>query len=258
MLVAAHKRAEMPDDDIYLPVHVGHALSGTDLGYQPDDTGDNISSLNRSYCELTAVYWAWKNLDADAVGLSHYRRYFVGESVGPRGSKVLSSEQARALLDTADVVLAKPRNYFVETIDSHYRNGHHGSDLDALRRVIAEQYPDYLASYDSVFQGRKVSLYNMFLMRRECFDAYAEWLFGVLDAVSPHIDNAERTDYQQRTFGYLGERLLNVWALAQSDRRRVVHRKIINTDGEPKIQKAVGMLKRKLTVKSSKLRKVCE
>ncbi|GAB3630713.1 DUF4422 domain-containing protein [Microbacterium shaanxiense] len=245
MLVAAHKPAVMPDDELYFPVHVGHALSETSLGYQPDDEGDNISTLNRSYCELTALYWAWKNLDADVVGLSHYRRYFVGNAVGPRGSAVMSSDDAHALMSGADVVLARPRNYYVETIDSHYRNGHHGSDLDVLRSHLSDAHPQYLTSYDAVFQGRKVSLYNMFLMRRDCFDEYAQWLFGVLDAVAPHIDNGSRTAYQQRTFGYLGERLLNVWAHAQSENRRVTTHKIVNTDGEPKVQKAVGMLKRK-------------
>ena len=49
----------MPSDDIYLPVHVGKK-GKTDLGYQGDDTGDNISDKNTNYCELTGLYWAWK------------------------------------------------------------------------------------------------------------------------------------------------------------------------------------------------------
>ena len=58
MLIAAHKKSELPDDALYLPVHVGRAIAESDLGYQGDDEGDNISSLNRSYCELTGLYWA--------------------------------------------------------------------------------------------------------------------------------------------------------------------------------------------------------
>ena len=93
MLVACHKAAEVPCDDFYLPVHVGHARNPVDLGFQPDDNGPNISHLNHRYCELTAVYWAWKNLDADVVGLSHYRRYFAGDSPGPSGSKILGQAE---------------------------------------------------------------------------------------------------------------------------------------------------------------------
>lgn len=248
MLVAAHKRADMPSDPLYLPVHVGHALARAELGYQPDDAGENISELNASYCELTGLYWAWKNLDADAVGLSHYRRYFAGSARGPRGRGILSRDEARDLLAHADVVVGKPRNYYVETIDSHYRNAHHGSDLDALRAVIAEDSPAYLDAFDQVMNGRKLSLYNMFLMRREHLDEYCDWLFRTLSAVEGRIDDhADRSSYQQRTYGYLGERLLNVWVHAHRDSLRIRTRRIVNTDGEPKIRKGVDLIKRKLT-----------
>ena len=72
----------MPNDDMYIPLHVGaegkkdKQGNPLDLGYQKDNTGENISELNASYCELTGLYWAWKNLDADFIGLSHYRRHF--------------------------------------------------------------------------------------------------------------------------------------------------------------------------------------
>lgn len=245
MLVATHKAAAMPSDDFYLPVHVGRALVQTDLGLQADSDGENISVRNASYCELTALYWAWKNLDAEVIGLSHYRRYFAGSQVGPNGKGILSSVEAHKLLDRYDIVLGRPRNYVVETIDSHYRNGHHGEDLDVLRREIEVAHPGFLEAYDRVFGGRKLSLYNMFIMRRNEFDDYCTWLFGILEAVAPRIDNDERSQYQQRTFGYLGERLLNVWAAHHATKLQIGYRPVINTDGEPKIQKAFGMLRRK-------------
>lgn len=76
LIVATHKSYEMPqDDNLYIPLHVGKK-GKKDLGYLGDDTGDNISEFNPYYCELTGVYWAWKNLDYDYLGLVHYRRYF--------------------------------------------------------------------------------------------------------------------------------------------------------------------------------------
>lgn len=247
MLVATHKAADVPQDTFYLPVHVGHARNPIDLGYQPDDQGENISTLNHRYCELTGLYWAWKNLDTDVVGLSHYRRYFKGTQAGPGGSSILSGAEAADLMDTYDLVLGKPRNYVVETIDSHYRHGHIPSDLDTLRAVIGELSPTLLPAYEQVFGGRTLSLYNMFLMRKIEFDQYAEWLFAVLEATAERIgDESGRTSYQQRTLGFLGERLLNVWAASRARDLRIGHRKVVNTEGEPKIRKGIAMMKRKL------------
>lgn len=77
ILVCSHKDAEYFDSSILQPIQVGSALSSNRL-HTPhhDDEGDSISSLNPMYCELTAQYWAWKNLDAEYYGFCHYRRYF--------------------------------------------------------------------------------------------------------------------------------------------------------------------------------------
>ena len=80
ILVAAHKQYWMPEDSVYLPLHVG-AEGKADLGYTKDNMGDNISAKNPNFCELTGLYWAWKNLEADYVGLVHYRRYFTRKEV---------------------------------------------------------------------------------------------------------------------------------------------------------------------------------
>lgn len=246
MLVAAHKAAPMPEDKLYVPIQVGRSLSTTDLGYLRDNEGDNISHKNGSYCELTALYWAWKNLEVESVGLSHYRRYFVGDAAGPNGTRVLSLEDASDLMRSYDMVIARPRKYYIETIESHYRNGHFGSDLDALRDIVAKRQPGYVGAFDRVFKGRKLSLYNMCLMRRDVLGEYASWVFGLLGELESAIDNADRTPYQRRTFGFLGERLLNVWAEAHSDALHIVTRRTVNIEGESRFSKAVAMTQRKL------------
>ena len=77
IIIATHKKFNEPKDtNLYLPVYVG-AEGKDDLGYQKDNEGDNISKLNPYFCELTGIYWAWKNLDADYIGLVHYRRFFT-------------------------------------------------------------------------------------------------------------------------------------------------------------------------------------
>ena len=78
ILVAVHKNYRMPDDPMYLPVFVGKEIHPTvNHTFQGDNTGDNISKKNPHYNELTALYWGWKNLDVDALGLVHYRRYLT-------------------------------------------------------------------------------------------------------------------------------------------------------------------------------------
>lgn len=86
LIVAAHKAYRMPRDPMYLPLHVGKAGKDLDLGFQGDNTGDNISEKNATFCELTGIYWAWKNLSADYVGLCHYRRHFRGKPGRDKGT----------------------------------------------------------------------------------------------------------------------------------------------------------------------------
>lgn len=88
ILICCHKPCELPPDPdgLFLPVQVGAAISDVDLGMQRYDQVngepcDNISAKNKSYCELTALYWAWKNIkkiypNLEYIGLNHYRRYF--------------------------------------------------------------------------------------------------------------------------------------------------------------------------------------
>ena len=120
ILVAAHKKYWMPDDDVYIPVHVGRE-GKEDLGYIGDNTGDNISAKNANYCELTGLYWAWKNLKCDYIGLCHYRRYFAGKNI--RGNDVekkktviLKRQGYEKLLQEYDMILPVKRNYYIETV----------------------------------------------------------------------------------------------------------------------------------------------
>lgn len=80
ILVAHHKESLLIKNDIFMPIHVGKDISNINLEILGDNTGDNISKKNSIYCEMTAIYWAWKNLNADYIGLCHYRRYFTFES----------------------------------------------------------------------------------------------------------------------------------------------------------------------------------
>lgn len=128
ILVAAHKRYWMPADDVYMPLHVG-AEGKEPLGYTPDNTGDNISAKNPNYCELTGLYWAWKNLDCQYIGLCHYRRYFGRrvhtKDIEKKKRAIFHREDYEKLLQKYDVILPVKRNYYIETVRSQYEHAHY-------------------------------------------------------------------------------------------------------------------------------------
>lgn len=218
ILVATHKKYWMPTDDVYLPLHVG-AAGKQPLGYTPDDTGDNISAKNANYCELTGLYWAWKNLQCDYIGLCHYRRYFGcsvhTDDAGKKRAAIFGRKDYEGLLQEYDVILPTKRNYYIETVRSQYEHAHYKKDLDEVERIIAEKYPAYSAAFAQLMQGRRLHILNMFVMNRQHFDAYAAWLFDILFELERRVDISGYSTYEARIYGFLSERLLNVWLMEQ-------------------------------------------
>ncbi|MFT8930652.1 MAG: DUF4422 domain-containing protein, partial [Sporolactobacillus sp.] len=192
ILVATHKKYRMPSDPMYLPLQVGRK-GKIDLGYADDNSGDSISSKNQNFCELTAVYWAWKNLDADIIGLVHYRRYFCDRSffIGSFNSKwkhILAKKTVLDLLNKSDVILPKKRHYWIETSKTHYAHAHNVRDLDQTRKIIAKKYPDYIKSFDDMMNKTASHRFNMFIMKRPIFNSYCEWMFDILFQLEKDID----------------------------------------------------------------------
>lgn len=210
-MVAMHKAYQKPQGEIYLPIQVGKSLSKQDLQIQGDDEGENISGKNRNYCELTALYWAWKNLDADYIGLVHYRRYFSMHRRKDKWESILSEEQVRQILQKTPVLLPKKRNYFIETNESQYLHAHHREGWKAVYRIITERYPKYLPAFNQMRKSRKGHRFNMFVMQWSYFTAYCEWLFDILFQVEQEIDISDYSESEARVFGYLSERMLDVW-----------------------------------------------
>ncbi|MBF8984607.1 DUF4422 domain-containing protein [Lutibacter sp. B2] len=217
ILVATHKKYQMPVESMYLPLHVGRE-GKEDLGYQGDHTGDNISIKNSNYCELTGLYWAWKNLKCDYIGLCHYRRYFTNENLFQKILKrnekfdlILKKSEIEELVKEYDVILPKKRNYYIETVWTHYKNAHHIKDLEEAKQIIEEKYPQYIDSFDKVMNGTQLHIYNMFIMQKEEFDRYCEWLFDILFELEKRVDISNYDNYQKRIYGFISERLFNVW-----------------------------------------------
>ena len=211
ILVATHKEYWMPNDRVYLPVHVGKE-GKPDLGYIGDNTGENISLKNANYCELTGLYWAWKNLDCEYIGLCHYRRYFSKKSVGKdKKAAILHKDDYEKLLQKYDVLLPTKRNYYIETVRSQYEHAHNKRDLDEVEKIVQELYPEYSEAFTKVMNRTKLHILNMFVMKKDKFDEYCKWLFDILFELEKRIDISSYNQYEARVFGFLSERLFNVW-----------------------------------------------
>lgn len=233
-----HEKHNMPGDELYLPLMAGaFGMSVRETAdYVRDDYGDNISERNAGYCELTGLYWMWKNCDADNIGLCHYRRYFAEPerflarmSRGARGAGgifvrlshaiakrapgadryeyILTGYSAEHLMEQHEIVLPKPRNYLIETNYSQYAHAHDAAHLDIAREVISDEYPEYLDAYDARMAMSTGHRFNMFIMRRELLDEYCRWLFDILFELERRIGDSGSA----RVYGYIGERLLDVW-----------------------------------------------
>ena len=236
----------MPQDPVYLPVQAGSALHEP-LGFTGDDSGENISKKNPNYCELTCLYWAWKNLDADALGLCHYRRYFAGRRFGSRWDRILTGEQAEKLLLKAPVVLPKKRNYYIETGWSQYAHAHYEEDLLAVRAILKTRCPSYVPAFDRTLGRTTGHRFNMFIMRRETLDVYCTWLFGVLAELEAKLDISEYSSYDQRVFGFVAERLLDVWI--ETEGVLYCECPVIHMESQHWLKKGTAFLKRKFAAK---------
>lgn len=213
ILVATHKKYWMSEDEVYLPIHVGKE-GKQDLGYVGDNTGDNISIKNPNYCELTAIYWAWKNLEADYIGLVHYRRYFTKHNLRNCEKKkqdILTKNDFENILKDVDIIVPDKRKYYIETIRSHYNHSYYEKDLNETECIIKEIYPEFSRAFNKVMNRTWAHMFNMFVMRKDYFDEYCEWLFTILFELEKRIDISSYTVMEARVFGFISELLLDVW-----------------------------------------------
>ena len=215
VIVATHKKYQMPKDKLYLPLHVG-AYDKDDLGYTKDSTKDNISKKNPYFCELTGLYWAYKNLDNDYIGLFHYRRYLTLSDRIPKDKDekfkcVLKYNEAESLLKETDIILPKKRKYYIENLYDHYKHTMYVEPLDETRKIIEKKYSKYLNEFDKLKVRRSAHMFNMFIMKKDILDDYCEFLFGVLFELEKRMKDVKYDSFHSRFYGRISELLLDVY-----------------------------------------------
>ena len=228
IIVATHKKYRMPESDMYVPLQLG-AKDKEFIGYKRDDEGDNISYKNDTYCELTGLYFAWKNIDCDYLGLVHYRRYFTSPKsnlLNPKElatipnpftkkedtfDRILTRTEAEDILSDYDMIVPGKRHYYIETLYSHYDHTFDGRHLRVAYKIIARYYPEYLRHINKVYRRKWGYMFNMFIADKKLVSEYCEWLFNILGILEKNVDTSEYDAFEKRLFGRVSEILFNVW-----------------------------------------------
>ena len=232
--VAYHKKSPIIKNECLYPIHVGRACSDLDLDMPGDDTGDNISAKNFGYAELTAIYWLWKNSDADIKGLFHYRRFLnlkdggkdhnLGLTEDFSSDKFLSEieineEKIYSLFEQYDI-LTPPCFDIGKSVRTDYLSyGFSEEALDKALEVIQQDYPEYYDTATTVLNGNFAFLFNVFVMDSKKYNEYCSWLFDILFKVESRLNLyspmfAPSTDLA-RWAGYLAEHLTDIFIRKQ-------------------------------------------
>lgn len=248
--ICLHKQFPTITCNLFNPIQLGASINKKDLKILRDDTGDNISNLNPYFCELTAIYWAWKNSNSDYYGFFHYRRYLSFKFTHNRSIFLdsfddkkmsflfgLNENCIRKYLKNMDIVLPR-KLQFNTSLYNQYCEFHKERDLFELRKIISMQCSEYLPYFDKAMHENSGYFYNIFIMNHFYFHKYCNWIFPILFEFQKKVKYNTTDFYEKRTPGFIAERLLSVFILyIKNSNKNIKIRElptiIINLDNKP-------------------------
>lgn len=250
IMICCHKETPRLKNDVFVPILLGAQYADSQLKEEFkndvwDCSGDNIGNLHPYCAELTALYWAWKNYDKlgnpDYIGLFHYRRLFNFMDELPekdlwkcaffdfdnttKNRFGWNENVIREFCKGSDLILPhkeqilNPNDWKTPaTLEIHYKHSHYPEDFDQVMEFIEKNYPQYYEAAKQAANSYEGYFCNMFIMTREKFFDYAQWLFGIILPMADKlpISNKKYAGEQKRVLGFLGERLFNIWITKQA------------------------------------------
>ena len=265
ILVIYHKPATLIKSEIFIPIQVGKdimlekskdgKLSSKNRVWMEknligDNTGDNISKLNRYFNEMSAIYWAWKHQidigNPEYIGFMHYRRHFIFseqnyskftwlpkskvysyEFIDKKYEKMLDSKYVNNLINQYDIIAS--HTYNANNLDDGhwYRNCKERFAevaktspkwYEMMEDIIYKNYPEY--SNELKYLGNEPNHYlcNMFVMKKELFDKYCEFTFDVLFKIYNEFKFEKNDMWQTRAIGFLAEFLTSIFISAYKNK----------------------------------------
>ena len=253
--VACHKPSRLPKNELLVPIQVGAKIAKTRLPFAGDDTGDNISEKNPEYCELTAQYWEWKNVEADYYGLCHYRRFLCCHKVKAERNErdqivanvlddftlkkfgLEDAQEMQALIESADAVVGEPQNLAnihtprgnKVTAYAHWAAHERAlikvKDLEKMLKILEEVNPELGASARKYLNGNTFLGFNCFVLKKELFNELCEIEFEVLSRLEKEVDLTDYCQQLSRIYGFMGEIISSAYfyQLEHSKKYKVKH-----------------------------------
>ena len=241
ILVSCHEESFVPKNKYIFPIQVGTKNSKKHFeNMLHDDEGENISEKNQRFCELTAQYWAWKNLDTEYYGFFHYRRYlsfnenklkadvYKNVKYGAIDNKFIEEfcvqeDKIESFIGDYDLIVPEPMDFKKDPSLSkrnqnnygHYRESlyHNIDDFDNVLSIVKRMYPNFAQYVDGYCKSRFGYFLNMYIMKKKIFHDYCSWLFPILEEFDKNKDYTNVSRYESRTPGLLSERLFGIYLM---------------------------------------------
>jgi hypothetical protein len=116
-----------------------------------------------------------------------------------------------------------------------YMENHYSEDYRKLKNIFHEFYPEYYESFIFIFEkNNKLSSCNIFITHYQYFVQYCEWLFPLLFQFEKIVNVDNYDEYQKRIYGFISERLLNVFVYHNKFKAKYKPLFIIDPDKEDK------------------------
>ncbi len=236
IFIAYHKKAKLIKNNILEPIHVGRAINTSEWLEQNmfgDNLGENISDKNGRYCELTSQYYVWKNTeefkDLDYIGFCHYRRFFNFNTNVKYKENLLSQVEYPFLDDNYSKLFGLDEKNIIDTLSGYdlitfapfdltkenhknvyqqYKIAHDIKSYNKTLEILLKKYPEYKEAVKTYNKSKYGYFANSFVMKKELFNNYAEWLFSILFEAEKQITNKSEND---RLMGYISERLFGIF-----------------------------------------------
>jgi len=193
--------------DYEYPIQAGAALSEKRIATLLDNSGNNISDKNKQYCEMSAVYWIWKNTTQEWTGIEHYRRRLL---VKPQ---MLKSD--------VDAILPLPYMCYPNTV-TQFRRFVSEDVLQLLLKTLEVLHPEKYLKYREILYGQYQYTYNMTCTRREVFEDYCRWFFEITEHMETKAEQVPEIK-NTRALSYVAEVLTNLYFMDNDKEWNILH-----------------------------------